>query len=304
MATKIQTRHDTAENWESVNPVLLDGERGLEYTFEGQTRSVKEKIGDGTTAWKDLPYYSTGSSGESSGGGVIGFPAPNVKIFTYSEPTGDGVGYTDNVISYENVYNRTGEIRSKKFLYANFIGLPKQLFAPEYDLRLDLLRSKYVSGNVSHDGATVTGLKSAGARFVHPVHDYEGIVSEWNLSEMNLRSHLILEPATIFGRWFRRNEAKINSDDELEPVWQYDFRRRAAELKISRASLFGRFAFRYSIKDGESRDRIFSAVSPILRASFGEVRRTGRKTVSGVDISTGDFVFDSIKDLMLVKMES
>lgn len=47
---KIQLRHDTASNWTSVNPILLEGEVGLE------TDTLKQKVGDGTTAWSDLPY--------------------------------------------------------------------------------------------------------------------------------------------------------------------------------------------------------------------------------------------------------
>ncbi|MBQ2349750.1 MAG: hypothetical protein II393_00505 [Cytophagales bacterium] len=48
--TRIQLRHDTAANWTSVNPVLLDGEVGIE------TDTRKQKIGDGSTAWNSLPY--------------------------------------------------------------------------------------------------------------------------------------------------------------------------------------------------------------------------------------------------------
>ena len=48
--TKIQLRHDTAANWTSVNPVLLEGEVGIE------TDTRKQKFGDGTTAWNSLPY--------------------------------------------------------------------------------------------------------------------------------------------------------------------------------------------------------------------------------------------------------
>jgi hypothetical protein len=48
--TKIQLRHDTAANWTSVNPILLEGEVGIE------TDTRKQKFGDGTTAWNSLPY--------------------------------------------------------------------------------------------------------------------------------------------------------------------------------------------------------------------------------------------------------
>lgn len=55
MARLIQIRRDTASSWQSVNPVLAEGEIGYE------TDTKKIKIGDGTTAWNDLPYFKTGS---------------------------------------------------------------------------------------------------------------------------------------------------------------------------------------------------------------------------------------------------
>lgn len=53
--TRIQLRHDTAANWTSANPVLLEGEVGLELD------TLKQKVGDGSTAWNSLPY-DTGST--------------------------------------------------------------------------------------------------------------------------------------------------------------------------------------------------------------------------------------------------
>lgn len=47
---KIQLRHDTAANWTSVNPVLLEGEVGIE------TDTKKFKVGDGVTNWTSLAY--------------------------------------------------------------------------------------------------------------------------------------------------------------------------------------------------------------------------------------------------------
>ena len=81
--TKIIQRHDTAANWASVNPVLAQGEMGI----EDDTR--KFKFGDGTTAWADLPYASSegGGSGTSyvfTGGltesnGVVSVNGANLK---------------------------------------------------------------------------------------------------------------------------------------------------------------------------------------------------------------------------------
>ena len=55
MANKIQLRRDTAANWNRVNPILDDGEPGLDITTN------KIKYGDGANAWVDLSYASGGS---------------------------------------------------------------------------------------------------------------------------------------------------------------------------------------------------------------------------------------------------
>lgn len=45
-----QLRRDTSSNWTSENPILWDGQEG----YETDTR--RKKVGDGETAWNDLPY--------------------------------------------------------------------------------------------------------------------------------------------------------------------------------------------------------------------------------------------------------
>jgi hypothetical protein len=51
MATKIQIRRDTSENWNSLNPTLSLGELGYE------TNTGKFKIGNGSSAWTALDYF-------------------------------------------------------------------------------------------------------------------------------------------------------------------------------------------------------------------------------------------------------
>lgn len=48
--TRIQLRHDTATNWTTANPILAEGEVGVE------TDTNKFKIGDGITTWSELAY--------------------------------------------------------------------------------------------------------------------------------------------------------------------------------------------------------------------------------------------------------
>lgn len=57
MADMIQLRRDTAANWTSANPILAQGEPGLE------TDPGKLKVGDGSTAWSSLSYYTLGTAG-------------------------------------------------------------------------------------------------------------------------------------------------------------------------------------------------------------------------------------------------
>jgi hypothetical protein len=62
---RLRLRRDTAANWAAENPVLLDGELGI----ETDTRSIK--VGDGTNAWSALTYYiSTALPDIIDGGGA------------------------------------------------------------------------------------------------------------------------------------------------------------------------------------------------------------------------------------------
>ena len=50
MADRIQLRRDVSTNWITVNPILADGEVGLEQD------TSQFKIGNGISAWSGLPY--------------------------------------------------------------------------------------------------------------------------------------------------------------------------------------------------------------------------------------------------------
>ena len=49
-------RHDTLENWQTKNPILLEAEPS--YVIDGED-GKKIKFGDGVTLWNDLPYLSS-----------------------------------------------------------------------------------------------------------------------------------------------------------------------------------------------------------------------------------------------------
>lgn len=59
---RIRLRRDTQANWTAADPVLLNGEMGVE------TDTRRYKVGDGATAWSGLSYYIEGvlSRGQAS----------------------------------------------------------------------------------------------------------------------------------------------------------------------------------------------------------------------------------------------
>lgn len=92
MAIKIQKRRDTAANWAAVNPVLAQGEEGLELD------TGKEKIGNGTANWNSLPYNTLGITASSIGAATA---AQGAKADTAVQPAGltkgaIGLGNVDN----------------------------------------------------------------------------------------------------------------------------------------------------------------------------------------------------------------
>jgi hypothetical protein len=78
MATKIQARRDTRANWETANPVLSQGEPGLEID------TGRFKFGDGVTKYNELPHV--GSARKKLGDGTYWGveEIKGVKEFTFT----------------------------------------------------------------------------------------------------------------------------------------------------------------------------------------------------------------------------
>jgi hypothetical protein len=67
MATRMQQRRGTAAQWTAANPILAAGEIGFE------TDTVKFKVGNGSSAWASLKYFT---DAESILGGLSGIDLP------------------------------------------------------------------------------------------------------------------------------------------------------------------------------------------------------------------------------------
>ena len=81
---RLVQRHNSSTTWSNYNPILKLGEIGIE------TDTNKAKLGDGTTAWNDLPYF--------------------VSARPYSEYIqGEGVHLVSNRLSADLQYDDLGD---------------------------------------------------------------------------------------------------------------------------------------------------------------------------------------------------
>lgn len=84
---KIRPRRGTAYEWSTVNPILDEGELGVEVPDSGiGTGLCKFKIGDGVTKWNDLPYaFDAASANSIKGGSVSSFHLIQLRAGTTAE---------------------------------------------------------------------------------------------------------------------------------------------------------------------------------------------------------------------------
>lgn len=100
MSVRIQLRRDTSTNWTSTNPVLAQGEPGLE------TDTGKLKYGNGSTAWNSLNYAGAGAGGGAITDADIGVNAEisvsklangTARQLLQTDAAGTGVEWASNI---------------------------------------------------------------------------------------------------------------------------------------------------------------------------------------------------------------
>jgi hypothetical protein len=109
MADRIQIRRDTAANWASINPILAQGEMGIE------TDTLQFKVGNGTAAWNSLAYLITATSGSvvSTNGTqtltnkTLTSPQLNTAISTGHRETSVAMSASDIDLAAGNYFTKT-----------------------------------------------------------------------------------------------------------------------------------------------------------------------------------------------------
>lgn len=69
---KLRPRRSTKTEWNIINPVLMEGEMGIEVPDTGVgTGLVKFKLGDGFKKWSELPYAFDAEAAQAIYGGTV-----------------------------------------------------------------------------------------------------------------------------------------------------------------------------------------------------------------------------------------
>lgn len=91
--TRIKNKRDTSANWESKNPVLLNGEIAIVDTASGETRF---KIGDGTKKYTQLPFQDEIMRNSKADLSIVDTLLPKSGGTMTGSVTMNGVALTEN----------------------------------------------------------------------------------------------------------------------------------------------------------------------------------------------------------------
>jgi hypothetical protein len=105
MAIQIQLRRGLAADWTSTNPILAEGEVGVEKD------TLKLKVGNGTTAWTSLAYFGSAGTVSSvamsvpTGLTVSGSPVTTSGTFAVGLQTGYSIPTTSSQTNWDSAYS-------------------------------------------------------------------------------------------------------------------------------------------------------------------------------------------------------
>lgn len=168
--TRIQLRHDTAANWTSVNPILAEGEVGIE------TDTRKQKFGDGTTAWNNLAYSVNTINNEAFDGQWENF-AQNIIPTAVNVNGSTDLPYTVTVPNdghvYEYIINADGNTDSTSGHF--FVALVKSNVISNY-IYICGNRTRTASSMGAQSSAIVPIKYGTNNLYLHRSQNYNGTV--------------------------------------------------------------------------------------------------------------------------------
>lgn len=175
MANRIQIRRDTIANWTSVNPVLSQGELGI----ETDAVPVQMKVGDGTTAWNSLGYIATGNMNVGSSTLDDLVDGTTYKRVTAAEKTALTSGYSALAAGYTHLQKlANAEAETALWDYDTAAKMPSALLREiveassagaatvktddlGYPSMMYIIRGPILAGHIHTDMGSVTALNTA-----------------------------------------------------------------------------------------------------------------------------------------------
>lgn len=148
MADRVIQRHDTAARWQSINPVLAEGELGI--VIDG---AKGYKIGDGVTAWNNLEYPANPTSVVQELGNDENAVISQKTVSTYFDKI-EAENNTNMLISGDIIYEMGTALTTKGTLVVvgnYFVTKDLLLITPE-------ISSINLKNLYSNTGSTVAGI--------------------------------------------------------------------------------------------------------------------------------------------------
>jgi hypothetical protein len=150
--TRISLRNDSSANWlANDDVVLLKGEVGIEFTFDG---TPKLKIGDGLNTWSSLPYFNSSAGitsinenilvlDENNLLSILGFENAEPGAYLIKDESGKAIWSRSEIELLTTLVNNRVE---KKYSIIDGIKMPWTLLSPENAQKLEALDS---NGNIT-----------------------------------------------------------------------------------------------------------------------------------------------------------
>lgn len=144
---KIRPRRGTANQWSNANPILAEGEIGIEVPSTGVgTGTVKIKFGDGSSHWNDLPYGldTPNISNVISNEFIVGTPCTSGNYYIANHKLYKCIADTDGSINVtnSNYFEETSVADEVKTLNGRFMQMTTEPYTA--------YNSKSVQANANH----------------------------------------------------------------------------------------------------------------------------------------------------------
>lgn len=205
---RIQLLIDTTENWQAANPILLNGEIGLEIKTGGE---IAFKVGNGTTAWNSLEY-------------AVFTPSEVVAMRDELQDQIDNIVIAASEGGDSSIEVAQSRVNASGVTYATLKARLDAMDAETDVLRSDL-REQYSDGYTEFEiNYSVGDISSSGAEIDSTVYQRSGYIELSNLSNARLCvNHTPKVYLYIYDANHTYKTRAVYTADTILPVYSGDY---------------------------------------------------------------------------------